>query len=507
MKKTLLSLTLFILLQVISFSLTFPELGDQVFNTELGAHPLGMGAAFSAMIGDPNTLFYNPGGLPWSKGIILSGKDFNNLSAAQAIPTGSGITLGIGYVRSKISDLVINESGAGDFSSSIILFSVGTKLSSIPIISKVPNSQSIGLGLNFKSILSQLATGSFDLTGSANKITRGWELDFGFLYNPSSWFSFGAVIQNTMPKGKNVNDGGVIDWNTGGLEGVPAILRSGISLKPVDKENAPVYSENNRIFINFDAESSMISQGIGHFGLEWIFQDYLSLRGGFIVKEASGNTSSFGLGFNPGEWGIDFASSYDLLKDSRSYIFSISYDPNIWTFTKTGKEEKKREEKTAPMLKIDIPREITTYKDSLIVSGEAKNGTKVFVNDQLVILDKNNRFEVVFPLQIGKNLIAIKASLDDFSDTANIKVLRKSKVEIVEEKKAEEELKNATTKDDIQKIKKDIQIITIRKEKLEALITIGVIDAEPDKEIALNAPMLRGEFASWVTKSLDIPLS
>ncbi|OGC06882.1 hypothetical protein A2230_07530 [candidate division WOR-1 bacterium RIFOXYA2_FULL_36_21] len=507
MKKIFLTIIITLFLGATANCLTLLELGDQVFDTNLGSRPLSMGGAFVAVANDPNASFYNPGGLPWAKGISLNGKDFNNLSVSQAYPTGFGSTLGIAYIRSNIKNLIIDNNSAGDFSSSVIVFSAGSKLSALPFISKIPNSENIGIGFNFKSILSQITTGTFEITGTIDKITQGWELDAGLLTKTLPWLSFGITAQNIMPKGSNVNNGGVINWNTAGYGAVPAILKSGVSAQIIGPES-PINSEQNKLILNTDMQSQQLSQSVTTIGLEWIFNNYLAFRCGIVTKPAPSDTGSFGIGFNTPEWGLDIASYYDFLSSSRAYTFSMLYNPQTWTFKpKSSDNNIKPEGKKASVIKLAVPKEFTTYNENIVVSGEAQNGTIVLINNQPIILDKNNKFEVVLPLSIGKNFIAIEASLNDLKENLDLKILRKAKIKIAEEGKIENDLKSAKTEEAKEFAKKEMTQFKIRKEKLEALITIGVIDVAPQEEFAFDKPISRGEFASWVVKSFNIPLA
>ena len=118
---------------------------------ETGARYLGIGSAASSIAYDANSIFFNPGALPWSKGVTVTVKDSNNISAGEAYPTGYGTTLGIGTMITSIKP-----AGNVSASSNALILSIGTRLDSIL---NFPENESLtkntGFGISFKTLLGQ----------------------------------------------------------------------------------------------------------------------------------------------------------------------------------------------------------------------------------------------------------------------------------------------------------------------------------------------------------------
>ncbi len=491
------------LLAIPSFAAPLADLGIQPFYMDIGARPQAMGRAFIGVANDENSCFYNPGGLPWSKGITIYGRDSLNIAAAQAYPTGYGSTLGIAVVQSGISSFAATSGQIVDFSSNILVLSAASKLSAIPILGILPQSQNIGIGANVKSILGQTlrVSGAFDRTAS------GWELDAGVMYKALPWLNFGVVGQNIMPEGNNVIYGGVIRWDTGELEGVPGGANAGLNAKIIGDARSPFYLEGNEVSINADAHMQKNIPGWSSYGIEWNFRGFFYVRAGTYSNSSTYDATCIGAGIRMGGWGIDIASYKDLYKNDKGITFSLLYDPEEWTFEK--KPEVKKFETISikdPVYDLSPPEESVTYNDSVLITGKAKPGVAVSVNSQSVLTDAAGKFVAQVPLNPGKNLVLIEAFLGEGKETYTRKVLKKPKIVIAEEKQLKEEIKKTESKEEQEKIRKDLEQVEQRKQKVEALVTLGVVDLAPQAEFRLEAPVTRGELASWLVKAANIPL-
>jgi len=386
------------------FGIKLSDYGLYPFQVETGTRPLSLSMAFSGLANDETSAFYNPGGLPWSKGIMLCIDNASNLAASQAYPTGFGSTFGISVVQTNLSSYEAPNSQIIDFSNNILFISLGSKLSAIPFMGPIPQSENIGLGINFKTILGQTLRplGSFDRTA------QGWELDFGALYKASPWLSMGLNAQNIMPQGTDMMSGGVIKWDDGTLENVPAVLNAGVSAKIIGDKNSPLYLEGNEARFNMDIHSQREIPSWGSFGIEWGYKGTLFARVGTFIKDGVKDAISTGFGLRFGGWGMDFSQSKSVITNENKMSISILYDPEEWVF------EKKPEEKKAPKLEIKDPfiflspsYESSTYEDSITVYGRVQKGLGVAVNSQKIELTSLDEFSAYVPLNPGKNLILI----------------------------------------------------------------------------------------------------
>ncbi|MBI5701123.1 S-layer homology domain-containing protein [Candidatus Saganbacteria bacterium] len=461
-----------------------------------------MGNAFAGQSNDQNSSFYNPGGLPWSKGVMVFGKSLpNNIAAAQAYPTGFGATYGIAIVQTSIQSIEAAASTKrADVSNSMLILSASSKIAALPILNMIPDSQNIGIGANLKYIFGEtlMVSGEFDKTGS------GIEMDLGGMYKFLPWASVGLSALNILPQSSAI---GAIRWNTGEIDGAGTIINTGISAKLVGDARSPIYVEGNEATINIDSRSQRGTLGTSSIGLEWGFRGFLFLRAGLAELGSSNDTSSLGLGMRAFGWGLDLSSFVGRFANSRIVSLSIIYDPEEWIFEKkTEKTEEKTIEIKDPAI-ISFPSdEAETYDDRIKIAGNAKPGVEVKINNQPAFIETNGNFEAQLPLNPGKNLILIDIKYGNTISKISKKVLRKAKIVISEEKKLEEALKKAATADEQAKIKKDIKLVLERKRKVEALATLGVVEVVPDSEFKLEALVTRGELSSWLVKAAGLPL-
>lgn len=494
LKHALIICILFIFSPISAHSANIGQLGLEAFRMDIGARPLSLGEAFAGVSNDENSCFYNPGGLPWSKGVIVSAKDINNLAAVQAYPTGYGTTLGVGIVASRTSNYITPTAQIADLSNTYIILSSGTKLNAIPILGLIPTSQNFGLGANLKIMFAQ----TLRVVGLSDSTSTGYEADLGGFYKALPWLSFGINARNFLPSGG-------ITWNNIEKEAIPVSVRYGLGAKLIGDVNSPIYLEGNEVTFSMDFDSYREKQGAGYVGAEWRLKGALSLRSGYFANsKASG--LSLGAGIKIEDWGIDIASYTDEIKNERAVSLSVLYDPKDWFF------EIKKPTTVYGQIKIKDPifglspsDETTTYEDFIAISGTAKPNVIVKVNNEDVVIDKDGKFNAMMNLNPGKNLIFVDVFLGDGKKSYGLKVFKKAKVVIAEEKSLEKQLKSSKPKD-IKAINAELQKVKDRKEKVEALVTLGIIDVEPNTEFKLAAPIKRGELSSWLVKAAGIPL-
>jgi primosomal protein N' len=194
------------------------------------------------------------------------------------------------------------------------------------------------------------------------------------------------------------------------------------------------------------------------------------------------------------------------LRDERNTYFSILYFPQEWVVVKKLDVEK-------PVLvgkslqKISQRDDYITYDDQLQVTGKVKPGVEIYVNDLPAALDTDNYFATTVPLQLEKNLIKVEVFFQSEKKSWTFKVLRKIKVQVIEEKVLQEELKRAVTSEEKEKLLQASQQVEEKKEKIEALATLGVIEVTPEAEYRLNAGITRGELVTWLVKAANLTLS
>lgn len=504
MKKTIIIL-MFLLFQSVCFAATLSQIGIQPFNFDIGARPLSMGGANSGIADDQNACFYNPGALPFNKGVTVFLKDINNLAGTLVYPLNTQLALGASIVQTTFSNFTSSTTGQTiDFSNSFLVLSTAAKLDSFPILGDIPNSQNIGVGINLKSIIAQTLAGSVRISQATGQSTYGWEVDAGIVNKISSWLGIGLNFENILPYSGSSANGGTIVWDSGEKESIPLITKAGFSIVAMDDAGALFKSKGDRLVLNGDIKLQKENAGVAYIGLEWKTNKFYYLRTGSVFNPSKTNLT-FGLGFKPAEWSVDFTSFYETVKGSNSYAVSFSYEPEDWFVEKFiyAKELKKRE---FNLVVIAPSKEIVTYESQIPLIGTVAPFATVKVNGQTISLNNYGSFEVMVPLLNGKNLIIIEAIADNIKQTLKRLVFKKAKIIVVEEKAIEEKISKTENKKEKQELQRELEEIEIKKEKAEVLATMGIVEVSPKAEVSFDEPITRGELASWIIKAMNLPL-
>jgi hypothetical protein len=492
-----LAILLFLLILCCSSQAELAEIGLNPLRLEVAARPLGMGGAFTGVADDVNSALYNPGGLAWVKGIALTAKDFDNLVALQAYPTGFGSSLGLAVVSQKINDIPIS-GGFASSSSNVVLLSYGTKLTFIPALYQNPAWQKVGVGLSLKGLLGE----TLRRTGVRDRSATGWDMDLGVLYKATDWWSVGFSAQNFLPA--KALGGGVLNWDQGGEEGIPASLKLGGSAKVIGDLKTPIFMEGRELTVagelNYNNNGPLLLRLGGEWGVgkTWFF------RTG-IMQQQKVNTVATGLNFGAGyrteSWGADLVIAREPLRDEGLFYFSVLYFPKDWIVLKKLDVDKPSLYLESALEKISLEDNIITYDEKIEVFGRVKPGVEVYVNDLRAATADDNTFKVVVPLQFEKNLIIVEARYEGDKKSWKYKVLRKARINVAEEKAVKRELERAKTEAEKEAARKKEAEIAARKQKVEELVTLGVIEVTAEAEFRLDASITRGELASWLAKS------
>ena len=370
---------------------------------ETGARYLGLGSAASSIAYDANSMFYNPGAMPWSKGIAATLKDANNISAAEAFPTGYGTTIGIGTMMNSI------KFPSGSFSSNVLVLSVGTRLDSIIYFPQSENfSKNTGLGLNIKTILNQ----SLSIPGQADQTGTGWDVDFGILHRYSPWIDLGLVGYNLLPE--KTLDGGILNWSNSTSESIPSYFKAGISAKVVGDLRSPIYWEDNKIMVSADLE--MRKQTLLHIGIEWTRSGIYLARIGLsqnIRQDQVQNDLSYGFGLRNPDWQFDAAIGKDPVNGENVFYVSAVYFPTAWFFL------------AHPIENISLAEQTETYDSSIEVSGKIRKEVELSINSKMVSADADGRFTYSLPLEPGLNTVTVETDYAGEKQAKTYNIIRK----------------------------------------------------------------------------------
>lgn len=282
----------------------------------IGARPLGMGRAFTAIADDNSALFINPAGLAQKKNVKFLTM-WGNLMAevpynvvATSIPMWGG-TIGAGYSGLQVSG--IRESvlvggipqmtgNEGSFNNSSVNLAYATDVSNIPMFSKLKAWASTRAGISIKMV----RQGFSGFTSVEAMENNGYDMDLGLITNINDETNFGLSLKNIIP-GKNL-----------GKDELPMSVKAGISK----------YFPNLKLLTDLDIDIEADRNLLVRAGCEWSIAEQLKLRLGLDQKPNAGSTitdmaAGIGLSFK----GMSFDYAYHTfagLPELATHFFSIS---------------------------------------------------------------------------------------------------------------------------------------------------------------------------------------
>lgn len=471
------------------------SLGVDPLNVKGGGRPLGMGGAFVGLADDLYALAYNPGSVAWTKGIALDLQDVNNYSLMQSYPTGRGDSLGFIFTTNKFTGLSVGTNEAS-YGSNVLLLGYGTKFSLLPLLSNLSFAKQVGVGFNVKTILGS----NYSVAGQSDLSAVGWDVDLGFLYKMNEWSKLGLSLQNILPQ--NTLGGGVTKWSNGSSEVIPANYSLGYSAKLFGDVGALNYDYDKGLILTGQISTSTLRTDFG-LGMEF------SLAKKFFVRAGYGNSAlNYGLGWRFEDGGLDLSYYREPVTAKQRLEFSFVYFPGEWVVVKKLEEIKKPVLVLGDALKsVSIDNNAETYDEKIDVSGKVASGVEVYVNGATAYVDSKQKFKTWVPLRVGKNLIIVELRAEGQRKRWEYKVLRKAKVAVAEEKKIEQEIKATVDPKAKAKLEEKKKEIKQTKEKVEVLVTLGIVEVKPKQEFVLEDRITRGELATWIVKAtgLDLP--
>jgi len=254
--------------------------GSTFLKLGVGARPVSLGCAYTAVSDDANAIFWNPAGLGQ---VYAMGGTFSFLKLFNDINYGAGAflfrmknlgVLGIGATFLSVSDVERNENGeeTGEFSNYdlSVLLSYGKEF--IPDL--------LYIGGTVRGIQSKLA----------DRYGRSVTIDAGVLATPLKYIRLGASLKNIGP--------GVVFINERDLP--PVELRSGAALV--------IPYETNSMYFRITLSSEIVLEDMDRFtggiGGELMFMPSeidlafkgISIRGGYQPVDKTGDWSGFSFG-------------------------------------------------------------------------------------------------------------------------------------------------------------------------------------------------------------------
>lgn len=515
-----LSLIVFLLLFSVSSYAFVSETGLDPLDQTGAARALGMGNAFVAVSDDINCLFYNPAGLSDSTGLAVNYGGLNNVSLGIAYGTPIG-NFGMGYV-SKQYDFSFGTVEAS-YEKSLLLMGYGTQI------------DSFSLGFSLKTLMYQrmVQTGINDQPSNAAN-----DFDAGIIYKMNPYTSFGFTIHNLTSGNYKI-----------GLsnEALPVATKYGLAVDLVGN-NAFFISETYGLRAAWETESTKIdvigTKQSSFLGFEGSFNGWLFVRTGLTVYDNNTGGSTYGFGVKNNDTSCNVALFKDPVTEKQTVFYSVQFVPPQLVRSPRSEKKVSGSARSKQIFTLIAPEDgLITYDENVNITGRADSKASILVNSVNVYLSDDGRFNALQPLLPGKNLIEIEGSLGQEKKIERRKVLKKAKVVIaeeqslnktiddeivkkeadlnkredslkklkekgidvsMEEKKLNEERKNLETrKTELYGAKEKMKE---RKEKVENLVTLGVIEVSKDKSFAIETKITRGEMITWLVRAAELPI-
>lgn len=205
---------------------------------DVGARPVSMAGAYTAIVNEPNAIFYNPAGLAYfgpepmvstMYSFLEFGRSHASISWGQTITDNLGVGLGLNSFTSGsfvARDIKGNKIGNyTDWSYSIVA-------------SAAYRIEFASAGISMKYLTN-------NLTGS-NTCADGYSVDIGMKFNVVDLFSFGLAVNDLS---------GMMFWNTEDevQENIPWSIRSGVAME---------FGMNDEIRTTRDIDGELIEEYI-----------------------------------------------------------------------------------------------------------------------------------------------------------------------------------------------------------------------------------------------------
>ncbi len=271
---------------------TFLEIGQ-------GARAVSMGSAFVAVANDLSDYYWNPAGLAKMDGVgvmfdhtnWIASVSYNYLAASYNL--GGIGTVGFSFTSSDYGDMKVttvdNPNGTGQiFTASDIAFSLGYAIN-------LTDNFSIGFSpkVIYQSIWDASATGI--------------AMDLGVLYKtPFNGIILGMSISNFGTKMRMQGESLLITYDpdltsTGNNSKIPAYLGTDSWSLPlnfrVGLAYSPISTEMHKLTVDVDAIHPSDNYESVNVGAEYVFDNLISIRGGYKSLFLTDSEESFTLGF------------------------------------------------------------------------------------------------------------------------------------------------------------------------------------------------------------------
>jgi hypothetical protein len=245
-------------------------------------------------------------------------------------------SVGIGYVNASVggiplttvtgtgSTAVVVQTGQTDYSSSILSFNYGTKLSKI----FRGKGENISFGGRLKYFTQGFSGGG---TQRQDALGVGMDADLGFLWQINYWSHLGLTLNNFLP----VSFGGKFIWQRNNLiEGIPMSVRGGGRFNLIGSSALKRNMDQElSLLLDYENQAESGRPATWHAGLEYWPASIIALRLGVDQKPRAAeagigvdNNLTGGVGICFRGFTFDYAfHQFGDLSDNATHFFSFGY--------------------------------------------------------------------------------------------------------------------------------------------------------------------------------------
>ncbi len=195
---------------------------------DVGARPIALAGAYTAIVNEPSAVFYNPAGLGFitEKPMISTmysflelGRNHSALSFTKSVDGNLGFGIGVNMFN---SGSFIGRDIKGNPTSKMY----ATSYSLVGSTAYRMDFASLGLSLKYLS----------DRLYGSNIKGDGFSMDLGMKFDVAGLFSFGIVMQDLSA---------MMNWNTGNTDLIPYTIKTGFAMEYA--LNEPTYTTRSSI--------------------------------------------------------------------------------------------------------------------------------------------------------------------------------------------------------------------------------------------------------------------
>lgn len=342
--KTIISVAIVIL---VGHSSAFSAASTDISMIGLGARPMGMGKAFTALADDTSAMYLNPAGLAQLKRPQLLSmqssllNDINYLTIAGNTPFGPG-TLGLSLLQSSVDGINLTELDSNDRPRTT---DTVTYLESVWYLSyglRIDEQMDRNFNWHIRGKLYGGVSYKYFHKGVSGIAEAGGSNgDIGLLYQPDAAWSYGLALKNFIHSQDGI---GSMSWDTGAHDSMVSYTTFGLAYK---------YNEKFRVLSDYDFSFTDKRKALLHIGTEYYFDDYVAVRLGWeqlhdSIGAETKDHITFGLSLLVNGFTIDYAYQpyYGMAENTTHFIsFGYTFDtPQAPVYTFDPEEGKMADE-------------------------------------------------------------------------------------------------------------------------------------------------------------------